>query len=52
VGSTADGGKLICDLGRLRPPCVIYSLGSQGDYSFERDMLRLTQCEVHTFDCE
>lgn len=52
VGSAADGGKIICDVGRLAPPCVVYSLGSQGDYSFEREMLALTQCEVHTFDCE
>ena len=22
-----------------------------GDYSFERDVLKETQCEVHTFDC-
>ncbi|KAI8477200.1 MAG: methyltransferase domain-containing protein [Monoraphidium minutum] len=51
VGSAADGGKIICDVSRLAPPCVIYSLGSRGDYTFEIDMLKLTQCEIHTFDC-
>lgn len=52
VGSNADGGKILCDVSRLETPCVIYSLGSQGDYSFEREMLNLTRCDVHTFDCE
>ncbi|GBG00334.1 hypothetical protein Rsub_13104 [Raphidocelis subcapitata] len=51
VGSAADGGKMLCDLSRLQPPCVIYSLGSNGDYSFEREMLDLTKCDIHTFDC-
>ena len=30
---------------------MIYSLGSNGDYSFEQSMLEMTQCEIHTFDC-
>jgi hypothetical protein len=38
VGSAADGGKIICDVSRLAPPCVIYSLGSMGDYSFEKEV--------------
>eukprot|EP00775_Hariotina_reticulata_P004381 gene4381-4633_t len=50
-GSDADGGKLLCDISKLRPPCLIYSLGSNGDYSFERDALNITQCDIHTFDC-
>ena len=29
-------------------PCAA---ASPGDYSFERDVLRETRCEVHTFDC-
>ena len=50
-GNGGDGGKVLCDLAALRPPCLIYSLGSNGDYSFEQDMLRRTRCHVHTFDC-
>jgi hypothetical protein len=39
----ADGGKLLCDVSKLPTPCLIYSLGSNGDYSFERDMLNTTK---------
>jgi hypothetical protein len=38
VGSAEDGGKIICDVSRLPTPCVIYSLGSRGDYSFEHEV--------------
>lgn len=41
--SAADGGKLLCDVSKLPTPCLIYSLGSNGDYSFERDMLNVTK---------
>ncbi|KAI8468758.1 MAG: methyltransferase domain-containing protein [Monoraphidium minutum] len=50
-GGGGDGGKLLCDLGVLRAPCLVYSMGSNGDYGFERDILSRTPCEVHTFDC-
>lgn len=46
-----DGGKWLCGVRRLKSPCVIYSLGSGGDSSFEESMLSLTPCDVHTFDC-
>lgn len=49
-GNASDGGKLLCDLSKLSPPCIIYSLGSKGDYTFERDALKYSLCEVHTFD--
>lgn len=44
----ADGVKYFCDLGpkSLPPPCVIFSLGSEGDYSFEEAVLRDTACKV------
>ena len=32
-------------------PCVIYSMGSEGDFSFERAMLAGSECDVFTFDC-
>ena len=50
-GGTNDGGKVFCNISGLAPPCVVYSLGSNGDYSFENDVLRATKCDVHTFDC-
>eukprot|EP00879_Flechtneria_rotunda_P001331 GHRR01001481.1.p1 GENE.GHRR01001481.1~~GHRR01001481.1.p1 ORF type:complete len:390 (+),score=80.39 GHRR01001481.1:272-1441(+) len=50
-GNPKDGGKLLCDLSKLTAPCIIYSLGSNGDYSFEEDAVKHTQCEIHTFDC-
>ena len=33
------------------PECVVYSLGSAGNYEFENKILRSTRCTVHTFDC-
>ena len=40
-----------CDVGALKAPCVIYSMGSAGDFSFERSMLASSKCDVFTFDC-
>ena len=31
-------------------PCVLYSIGSNGDSSFEQQMMRRASCEIHTFD--
>jgi hypothetical protein len=50
-GNLEDGGKLFCDLGVLQAPCLIISLGSRNEYSFEQDVLNRTQCEVHSYDC-
>ncbi len=50
-GSNADGGKMFCDLGVLEAPCLLISLGSYNDYSFEQDLLAKTKCEIHSFDC-
>ncbi len=52
IGGTIDedGQKYICD-GLLKPPCVVYSMGSNGDYSFEHEILNTTMCLVFTFDC-
>ncbi len=43
-----DGGKWVCGLGFFlrRPHCLVYSLGSAGDTSFEEDILSKTSCEV------
>jgi len=49
--SIEDGNKFLCEVERLTSPCVIYSLGSRNNYLFENEMLRVTPCEIHTFDC-
>jgi len=53
VGKMGDGGKWVCDPFRLkdRPDCLIYSVGSYGEFSFEIDLKQiLPHCEIHTFD--
>ncbi|KAG1679010.1 hypothetical protein FOA52_013074 [Chlamydomonas sp. UWO 241] len=55
-GGVEDGHKYFCDVGspEFNGPdanCLIFSLGSNGDYSFEVVMLKATNCHVHTFDC-
>lgn len=52
VGGDADGGKMVCLQGLLdQPGCIVYSLGSNGDFSFEKGVLQATPCTVHTLDC-
>lgn len=51
AGGLADGGKWVCGITSLKPPCLVYSLGSHGQFDFEDAVLNSTQCEVHTFDC-
>ena len=52
VGRLGDGGKWVCGLRFLLQTrsCLVYSLGSAGDVSFEEQVLSRTPCEVHTFD--
>lgn len=52
VGRLGDGGKWVCGLGALLEdrPCTVYSVGSNGETTFEVDILNRTSCEVHTFD--
>jgi len=49
-GNSGDGGKWVCGGRFLKSPCVIYSFGSAGDTSFERDISQFSSCEIHTFD--
>ena len=54
IGNVGDGGKWICDIHKLKinnTKPLIYSFGSQGDFSFEiaaKDVL--PNAEIHTFD--
>lgn len=55
LGNSGDGGKWICDVHRFDLPnsakLLIYSFGSNGDFSFERAVKqRLPQADIHTFD--
>ncbi|UJR33604.1 hypothetical protein I4U23_021041 [Adineta vaga] len=48
-----DGGKWACNIERLKSKssCLIYSMGSQGDFSFERHAHELLpHCSIHTVD--
>ena len=46
-----DGYKFLCNLASLRPGCVVYSLGSNGQFEFELLMAKATPCSIFTFDC-
>jgi Methyltransferase domain len=54
VGGRGDGPKWTCDPHRLlkQPNCLVYSIGSSGDYAFEDGLVRTlgTHCEIHVFD--
>jgi len=39
------------DLLEKEDDCVIYSIGGNNRWEFELDLLRSTECHVHTFDC-
>jgi len=59
IGAMGDGGKWMCDPTRIQQAtksgkgkCLVYSVGSNGDFSFEASVLSQISedCEVHTFD--
>ncbi|CAF0939114.1 unnamed protein product [Rotaria sp. Silwood1] len=53
IGARGDGGKWVCDPYRLklRHDCLIYSVGSSGDFSFEIEIKKvIPHCEIHAFD--
>lgn len=52
VGGIRDGRKWVCDPHRLnREGCLVYSIGSNGDFTFEVGIQKLAPlCEIHTFD--
>jgi len=61
-----DGPKWVCDIHRVKtlakkrkakdpaaPGCVVYSIGSRGDFSFElsvQEAVGVDTCEIHIFD--
>lgn len=50
-GGTGDGSKYICTDSIQKGACVVYSIGSRKDFSFEKDIVDTLRCDVHTFDC-
>jgi Methyltransferase domain len=65
IGGVPDGAKWVCDPHRLitiaeqrkakgepGPHCIVYSVGSNGNYGFEDDLISEigTICEIHVFD--
>ena len=54
IGYLGEGGKWVCGMKMLSkiPHCVAYSMGSNGQLDFEKDLLAVTNknCEVHSFD--
>ena len=51
VGNDGEGGKKICADLLQTEDCVVFSLGSNGQFDFEVDILETTDCLVYTFDC-
>ncbi|CAI5940166.1 unnamed protein product [Closterium sp. NIES-64] len=51
LGIWADGGKWICNMKSFIPEkTVIYSIGSNGEYTFERDIASRLHTRPFTFD--
>ena len=53
IVSSGDGPKFVCgsDVLASTEDCVVYSIGSNYDFSFEYAVNRIApQCEIHTFD--
>ena len=48
-----DGPKWICGLNLIRPPCLLFSLGSKCQFDFEDAVRKLpgsSQCDLHIYD--
>jgi len=53
IGTLGDGGKWVCGLERIeqKKDCVIYSVGINGESSFEASLLeRASDCQVYGYD--
>jgi hypothetical protein len=51
IGGDGDGGKQICTDDIHPKDCIVYSLGSRLDFSFEINVVKRFGCQVHSFDC-
>lgn len=52
VGMVGDGGKWVCDPHKFADSCLVYSIGSNGQFDFEEGVHdRISsRCEIHTID--
>lgn len=52
VGTLGDGGKYVCGLEKVaeQRKCVIYSVGINGESSFEAELLQSTKCDIWGYD--
>ena len=50
---SADTSKITCGMSHLSrlDSCIVYSIGGNNQWEFELDILKRTNCDVHTFDC-
>jgi len=50
---SADTSKFACGISQLSrlDSCTVYSIGGNNQWQFELDILKKTNCDVHTFDC-
>ena len=51
VYAAGDDAKRACGLSQLRAPCHVASVGSNGQWAFEKDVVARTRCHIDTFDC-
>mmetsp|Transcript_3008 Transcript_3008/g.8798 ORF Transcript_3008/g.8798 Transcript_3008/m.8798 type:complete len:213 (+) Transcript_3008:2-640(+) len=55
MGRGDDGSRTLCSFDEAfgdRKPCVVFAVGSRGEFSFEEEFLRKTRhCVVVTLDC-
>lgn len=52
VGPRGDGGKWVCDPATLleKPSCLVLSVGSNNDFSYEEAIVKEYGCLVHVYD--
>jgi len=58
IGLIGEGGKWVCNPEKIRAnivagkPCLVYSIGSNGQYDFEESVHNdvSPECEIHTID--
>lgn len=50
LGAWGEGGKWICDAHKLSSASIVYSVGSQGETSFEEGLHKSFGVVTHTFD--
>eukprot|EP00922_Rhytidocystis_sp_ex-Travisia-forbesii_P057898 GHVS01085664.1.p1 GENE.GHVS01085664.1~~GHVS01085664.1.p1 ORF type:complete len:451 (+),score=75.79 GHVS01085664.1:68-1420(+) len=51
IGRMGDGGKWVCDVSRIPANnCLVYSIGSNNELSFEEDLFERRQCKIITID--